>query len=90
MNDDAYVGKVVAADTGLVAVGQPGVIRGVLCTASSTGIFSIYDGGGTTGTLLCGPVTGVAGTFYPLQIGYANGLWFELVSGTGTFTVIYK
>ncbi len=69
-------------------------ITGILCTESSSLIINVWDGQDASGTLgpttkVLGPLTLVAGNPYPIPAKLNNGLYIEVVSGTGSFTVFY-
>ncbi len=84
--------KIITAD-GLVKKGQ-GTLTGLLCASSSSMKISIYDGqdaDGTLGTtrLLVDQLTLTAGNPYPIPAKLNNGLYIDVVSGTGSFTIFY-
>lgn len=77
-----------------VVKGSPGSLYGVVVTASTTGIIRIFDNASAaSGTELYNSVTALAAgavvTFGGLGIQASNGLYMDLVSGTGTFNVLY-
>jgi hypothetical protein len=71
-----------------------GSITGILAATSSSAIIIVWDGQDATGTLgptqqVTGQITLVAGTPYPIPAKLNNGLYIQLVSGTGGWTVFY-
>lgn len=57
-------------------------------------LVNVYDGQDATGTLgptsrIVGPLTLVAGNPYPIPAKCNNGIYVELVSGTGSVTIFY-
>lgn len=69
-------------------------LTGLLCTESSSMIINVWDGQDAAGTLgpttkIVGPLTLVAGTPYPMPVKLNNGLYFEVASGSGSFTAFF-
>ena len=68
-----------------------GVIAGILCQASSSGVISVYDDSSTgTAVPVATSLALTAGTYYPMPAALANGLYVVVNSGTATFTVFYR
>lgn len=69
-------------------------ITGLLCTESSSFVINIWDGQDASGTLgptkkIVGPLTLVAGNPYPIPAKCNNGIFIDVVSGTGDATLFY-
>jgi hypothetical protein len=68
--------------------GDSGFFFGIACLTSSSLVVTVYDGASTAGT----PIPGwqnkalVAGNYYPMAPpkDCANGIFFQVVSGSGT------
>lgn len=74
--------------TGLATLG------GLLCANSSSLIVVLWDGQDATGALgptkqLTGQITLNSGQAYPCPAKLNNGLYVQIVSGTGDFTVFW-
>lgn len=66
-----------------------GILGGVFCSSSTAGTLTIYDDAATgTTTKIVDTFTLVAGTWYPLPLGVANGIYC-VVGGTASITVAY-
>ncbi len=62
---------------------------GIFCSASSSGTVTLYDSATTTTTTkVIDTVTLTAGTFYPIPVAFASGI-YAVVSGTLSATIIY-
>lgn len=83
MQIESFNAKSITASTALST--SPCTMKGILCCASASGIINVRDGG-ASGTVIVGPLTLVAGQFYPIPAGLSAGLYIELVSGTFTAT----
>lgn len=69
-----------------------GVLYGIVCTASSSGVIRLFDNTAGSGTELYNSVSAItAGAVisFPAGILFNTGLYFDLVSGTGTFNILY-
>jgi len=69
-------------------------LQGILCANSSSLIIAVWDGQDATGTLgpttqLTGSITLSSGQSYPMPAKLNNGLYIQVVSGTGDFTVFF-
>lgn len=84
---DAYRSAVVSADT-LVKTGQ-GWIYGFIVNASATGNIRLYDNTAASGTELFPSTPVFARDEYMLPVEFVNGLYFDLVSGAATVTILY-
>lgn len=69
------------------ALSGSGSIVSILCTASSSAVLNIYDGTDNTGTKIVDSLALVAGTNYPLGYIVTKGVYVELASGSGKWTV---
>jgi len=64
-------------------------LLGILVSASSSGTVTIYDSATTTtSTKVVDTVTLTAGTWLPMPIGFASGIYI-VVGGTLSATVVY-
>jgi hypothetical protein len=64
-------------------------LLGILVSASSSGTVTIYDSATTTtATKVVDTVTLTAGTWLPMPIGFASGVYI-VVGGTLSATVVY-
>jgi hypothetical protein len=64
-------------------------LLGILVSASSSGTVTIYDSATTTtSTKVVDTVTLTAGTWLPMPIGFASGVYI-VVGGTLSATVVY-
>jgi hypothetical protein len=69
-----------------------GVLYGIVCTASSSGVIRLFDNTAGSGTEIYNSVSAItAGAVisFPAGILFNTGLYFDLVSGTGTFNILY-
>lgn len=83
----AGASKIVSASVNVKA--DQGVAIGVLCHSSTAGTLIAYDSATTTTTLpLTGTIALVAGTYYPLPVGFGAGL-YVVIGGTTSSTVFY-
>lgn len=87
MNVTHYIAKSLSAD-GAVKTGQ-GFLGKVLVTASSAGIIRLYDNTAASGTVIMDQLAVVAGDEIELPVEFQTGLYFDLVSGSATVTVLY-
>lgn len=79
--------KILAASANVKA--ESGAAIGVLCHSSTAGTLVIYDSATTTTTLpLTGSIALVAGTYYPLPVGFGAGL-YAVIGGTTSITIFY-
>lgn len=69
---------------------SPGRLHGIVCTASSSGNINVLDGDSPSGvSLTSGAVSaGEIRRFSP-PLAFANGLYFDLVSGTANINIYY-
>ena len=62
---------------------------GIFCSASTSGTVTLYDSATTTtSTKVIDTVTLTAGTFYPIPVAFASGI-YAVVGGTLSATIIY-
>ncbi len=87
LNTDHYKALSVSADA-LVATGR-GFFGGLLVTASSAGVIRLYDNTAASGTVLVDQFAVYAGDALIFPLEYFTGLYFDLVSGTATVTILY-
>ena len=74
--------------------GRPGELYGIIAVASTTAIVQVWDNATAgSGNLLYASVAALTAgqvvTFNGLGIQASAGLYFTLVSGTGTFNILY-
>lgn len=84
---ESYRAVVVTADT-LVKTGE-GWIYGFIVNASASGNIRLYDNTAASGTELFPSTAVFARDEYMFPVQFTNGLYFDLVSGTATVTIIY-
>lgn len=77
----------VSADT-KVKDGQ-GFLGPILVTASSSGVIRLYDNTAASGTVIIDQLAVSAGDTIDLPVEFKTGLFFDLVSGTATVTILY-
>lgn len=82
-----YRSKSVSADTTIKT--GPGVVARVIVTASAAGVIRLYDNTAASGTVVLDQMSVVAGQEIELFVEFDTGLFFDLVSGTATVTVIF-
>lgn len=87
MNRVHYRPISLSAD-GLVKTGQ-GFLDRVLVTASASGVIRLYDNTAASGTVLMDQITVYAGDCIKLPVEFQTGLFFDLVSGSATVTILY-
>lgn len=74
--------------SGKVVTG-PGVMVLLLVSASSAAVLNIYDNTAASGTKIVDSLTPDAKEEYDIPAAFKTGLYVELVSGTGKWTVFY-
>lgn len=77
----------VSADA-LVKTGEGQFYR-ALVTASSSGVIRFYDNTAASGTVLIDQMTVYPGDIIDMPMQFTTGLYFDLVSGTATVTILY-
>jgi hypothetical protein len=82
-----WLPKSASADA-LVKTG-PGRLWKVLVTSSSAGVIRLYDNTSAAATVILDQSTVVAGDEIELLCEFQNGLYFDLVSGSATVTILY-
>lgn len=82
-----YLATSLSAD-GSVKVGG-GFMKGVIVTASSSGVIRLYDSTAASGTVILDQIAVSAADSFELPVEFKNGLFFDLVSGTATVTILY-
>lgn len=87
MNPDFYRCLSLSADTS-VKVGQ-GRLWKVLVTASAGGILKLWDSADASTTVLMDSMPVSAGDEIELRVEFQNGLYFDVISGTLTASVIF-
>lgn len=61
----------------------------LVVTSSSAGIIRLYDNTAASGTVILDQSTVVAGDEIELLCEFQTGLYFDLVSGSATVTLLY-
>lgn len=74
--------------SGVVVTG-PGALVLLLISASSSAVLNIYDNTAASGTKIVDTLSPDAKEEYDIPAAFKNGLYVELVSGTGKWTVFY-
>jgi hypothetical protein len=82
-----YRATSVSAD-GIVKTGG-GFLHGFLVTASASGVIRLYDNTAASGTVIVDQLSVAAGDLIDLPVEFVTGLYFDLVSGTATVTILY-
>lgn len=82
-----YLPKSISADT-LIKTG-PGFLGKVIVTASAAGVIRLYDAVSAAGTVILDQLAVVAGAEIEIPVEFTTGLYFDLVSGTATVTILY-
>ena len=72
----------------LIKTGQ-GFLARVIVTASSVGVIRLYDNTAASGTVILDSLSVVAGDVVEIPVEFTTGLYFDLVSGTATVTILY-
>lgn len=78
-----------ASASGVVVAGPCGLL-GVFCTASTSAVLKIFDNTAASGTVVADQFTLTAGSFYRIPAACANGIYVQLVSGTGTWSTFHQ
>jgi hypothetical protein len=84
---DHYRCTSVSAD-GIVKAGK-GFLGGFLVTASAAGVIRLYDNTAASGTVIVDQLTVAAGDNITLRVEFQTGLYFDLVSGTATVSILH-
>lgn len=84
---EVYNAKSVSADT-LIKTGGGKFFR-VLVTASASGVIRFYDNTAASGTVLIDQINVFQGDLIDMPIEFTTGLFFDLVSGTATVTILF-
>lgn len=82
-----YRATSVSADTS-VKVGL-GFLAGLVVTASASGVIRLYDNTAASGTVILDQIAVYPGDSIELPVEFKTGLFFDLVSGTATVTILY-
>jgi hypothetical protein len=82
-----YLATSMSADTS-VKVGQ-GFLAAVIVTASASGVIRLYDNTAASGTVILDQIAVYPGDSFNLPVEFKTGLFFDLVSGTATVTILY-
>lgn len=84
---DHYRATSLSAD-GVVKTGK-GFLGGLLVTSSASGVIRLYDNTAASGTVIVDQFAVNAGDSIDLPIQFNTGLFFDLVSGSATVTILY-
>jgi hypothetical protein len=82
-----YLALSVSADTSVKT--SQGFLRGIQVTASAAGVIRLYDNTAASGTVIIDQLAVFAGDSFEWPVEFQTGLFFDLVSGTATVTVLY-
>lgn len=74
--------------SGLIKTGD-GFLGGFLVTSSAAGVIRFYDNTAASGTVLIDQLTVYTGDTFDLRIEFRTGLFFNLVSGSATVSILY-
>lgn len=84
---DHYRATSLSAD-GLVKAGR-GWLGAILVTSSASGVIRLYDNTAASGTVIVDQLGVYPGDTFDIPIEFQTGLYFDLVSGTATVTLLY-
>jgi hypothetical protein len=84
---DHYRCTSLSAD-GLVKSGK-GYLGGFLVSASTAGVIRLYDNTAASGTVILDQFTVAAGDNVTFRVEFQTGLYFDLVSGTATVSILH-
>ena len=74
--------------SGIAKTGS-GVLLRIVCCASSSLVVNVYDGTSTGGTKIFDTLTLSAGVPVEMGVTVASGIYVEIASGSGKWTVSY-
>jgi hypothetical protein len=87
VNIEIYRAKSVSADTAIKTGG--GMFFRALVTASAAGVIRLYDSASASGTVIIDQINVYQGDVIDMPCEFDTGLFFDLVSGTATVTILY-
>jgi hypothetical protein len=77
----------VSADTAVKS--ESGAVFRIIVTASAVGVIRLYDNTAASGTVILDAMPVYAGDIIDIPAQFTTGLFFDLVSGTATVTILY-
>jgi hypothetical protein len=84
---DHYRTTSLSAD-GLVKTGK-GWLGAVIVTASASGVIRLYDNTAASGTVIFDQFPVFPGDSIDIPMEFQTGLYFDLVSGTATVSILF-
>lgn len=87
LSRDYYRATSTAADA-LVKTGK-GFLGGLIVTSSASGVIRLYDNTAASGTVILDQIAVFNGDSFDIPVEFQTGLYFDLVSGTATVTILF-
>lgn len=89
MNQPIYHYLPKSLSAGALVKGGGGLLKGVIVTASASGVIRLYDSTSASGTVILDQFAAAPGDSIEMPVEFKQGLYFDLVSGTATVTILY-